>query len=185
MASQRQSLPLPYTCVHACASPQFDHDSDTSSSAHLTAGRTERSSGARTRIVGSGTFRRKARLDGRHTSVGGRAVAAVRSNQIKSTSSWARPDFSPRLEGRVPQQGEGVEGSPCASGRDSRMVVTGSTKGRQSGVGSRTGTASRSLAGPAPWRCGLWLHGGPLHASAPARSKQPQRVTPLSHKADR
>jgi hypothetical protein len=45
-------------------------------------------------VDGSGTCRRKARLDGRHTSVGGLAVAAVRFNQIKSTTSWARPDFS-------------------------------------------------------------------------------------------
>jgi hypothetical protein len=30
--------------------------------------------------VGNGTCRRKARLDGRHTSGGGRAVAAVRFN---------------------------------------------------------------------------------------------------------
>jgi hypothetical protein len=99
MASQRQSLPLPYTCVHACASRRFDHDGDTSSSAHLTARRTERSSGARARIVGSGTCRRKARLDGRHTSVGGRAVAAVQFNQSRHiTMGYAR--FFPRLEGQ-------------------------------------------------------------------------------------
>jgi hypothetical protein len=110
MASQRQSLPPPCACVHECASRRFDRGGDTSRAAHSTTIRTNRSSGERTWIVGSGTCRRKARLDGRHTSVGGRAVAAVRFNQIKSTSSWARPDFSPRLEGRVPQQGEGDRG---------------------------------------------------------------------------
>jgi hypothetical protein len=56
-------------------------------------------------------------------------VAAVRSNQIISTTSWARPDFSPRLKGRVHSKVKGVEGSPCTSGHDSRTVVTGSTKG--------------------------------------------------------
>jgi hypothetical protein len=39
---------------------------------------------AHARIVGSSTYRRKARLDGRHTSVSGRSVAAVRFNQIKA-----------------------------------------------------------------------------------------------------
>jgi hypothetical protein len=93
-----------YACMHVCTSRRFNRDGNTSRAAHSTALRTERSSGARARIIGSCTCRCKARLDGRHTSVDGRAVAAVQFNQIKSTTSWARPDFSPLLEGRVPQQ---------------------------------------------------------------------------------
>jgi hypothetical protein len=55
--------------------------------------------GGRARIVGSGTCRRKARLDGRHTSVGGRAVAAVQFNQSRHiTMGNAR--FFPRLKGQ-------------------------------------------------------------------------------------
>jgi hypothetical protein len=37
--------------------------------------------------------------------------------------------FQPWLEGRVHSKVKGVEGSPCASGRDSRTVVTSSRKG--------------------------------------------------------
>jgi hypothetical protein len=44
-------------------------------------------------IVGSGTCRRKARLEGRHTSIGSRAVAAVRFNQSRAHHHGQGPIF--------------------------------------------------------------------------------------------
>jgi hypothetical protein len=92
----------PSASLHVCARVcklAFDRDGDTSSSAYPTARRTERSSRGDTRIVGSGTYRRKARLDGRHTSVGGRAVAAVQFNQSRHIT-MGNTRFFPRLEGQ-------------------------------------------------------------------------------------
>jgi hypothetical protein len=88
--------------------------------------------------------RRSARADGSGTckSTGSarwpalkrRRVCVAARSGLGPTAGTQGPtstpgSFQPRLEGRVHSKVKGVEGSPCASGRDSRTVVTGSTKG--------------------------------------------------------
>jgi hypothetical protein len=62
-----------------------------------------------------------------------RVCAAARSGSSPTAGTQGPTStpgsFQPRLEGGVHSKVKGVEGSPCASGRDSRTVVTGSTKG--------------------------------------------------------
>jgi hypothetical protein len=72
--------------------------------------------------------------DDRHGSKAStQGTVGLRGGAVRATGDWATRGRTrlghPRLEGRVHSKVKGVEGSPCASGRDSRMVVTGSTKG--------------------------------------------------------
>jgi hypothetical protein len=92
----------------------------------------------RARNVGSGTCRRKARLDGRHTSVGGHAVAAVRFSQSRAHHHGQGPILSPRHKTGIQS---GMRSTVLTWGSWSRVVATpgGGEAGRcRNSGGART-----------------------------------------------
>jgi hypothetical protein len=112
---------------------------------------------------------RPARLDGRLSRDGG----SVRRRSAGSE----QPGEHSRL-GSDTARRTATGGSPCASGRDGETVVMRAEQRKQTDAAlarlearerrDEEEAGAASLAGPAPGRCGPWLHGGPLHAVAPA-----------------